>query len=326
MPDVAITGGSGFVGGDLLDALVERGDDVRAIVRSRTAAEIVQARGASPVVVDLFDADALRSSLWGVPVLFHVAGVNDTCPRNTGEMDRVNVDGARAVVEAAADAGVGRIVLTSSAATIGEAPGTIGAEHTAHTGEYLSAYARSKHHGELAAFSAAEELGIDLVAVNPSSVQGPGRAGGSAKLLLRAISSDRPWLYDTHLSIVDVADCTHGHLAAAERGRPGERYLLSGATVRVSDAVSSISDAIGTHLDPRWVSEGVLRTLGRPAARMASWIRPGAGICPALVDTLLHGHRFDASKSEQDLGLVYRSLEDTLARTIAWFRSEGLID
>jgi dihydroflavonol-4-reductase len=240
-------------------------------------------------------------------------------------MDRVNVDGTRAIVEAAADAGVGRVVVTSSAATIGEAAGTIGAEHTAHTGDYLSPYARSKHRGEEVAFATAADLGVDLVAVNPSSVQGPGRAGGSAKLFLHAIRSERPWLYETDLSVVDIADCTAGHVAAAERGRSGERYLLSGATIKVSDAVAMVGEALGRPVRPRWISEGVLRTVGRPAARLVARVRPDAGICPALIDTLLHGHRFDASKSERDLGLEYRSIRNTLERTVSWFRAEGLI-
>lgn len=325
-PDVAITGASGFVGGDLASRLVEQGRSVRALVRSESSAERVRALGADPHLVDLHDGDGLRRALWGVPLLFHVAGVNDTCPRDVAAMDRTNVEGTRQVVVAAADAGVGRVVVTSSAATIGEAEGTIGAEHTAHTGDYLSPYARSKHRAELAAFATADDVGLDLVAVNPSSVQGPGRSGGSARLILHALRRPRPWLFDTTVSIVDIADCTDGHVAAAERGRAGERYLLSGATTRVSHAVDVASEAAGVTVAPRWLSEGTIRAIGRPAARLASWMRPGAGVCPALIDTLLHGHRFDASKSTRDLGMSYRPLEDTLARTIAWFRAEGLID
>lgn len=325
-PEVAITGASGFVGGDLAARLVGQGRTVRALVRSRASADRVRELGTEPVLVGLDDEAGLREALWGVPLLFHVAGVNETCPRDVAAMDRVNVDGTRHVVAAAADAGVGRVVVTSSAATIGEAEGTIGAEHTAHTGEYLSPYARSKHRSELAAFAAGEELGVEVVAVNPSSVQGPGRSGGSARLILYALRKRRPWLFDTTVSLVDIADCTDGHLAAAERGRAGERYLLSGATTRVSQAVSVASGLAGMTVEPRWLSEGTVRTLGRPASRVARWLRPGAGVCPALIDTLLHGHRFDASKSVNDLGVTYRPLEETLARTVAWFRDEGLVD
>lgn len=324
-PDAVVTGGSGFVGGDLLARLVERGDAVRALVRSEVAAETVRARGAQPVVVDLFDADGLRKALSGVRLLFHVAGVNDTCPRDPAAMDRVNVEGTRCVIDAASEAGVERVVLTSSAATIGERTGTVGAERTRHGGRYLSRYARSKHQAELVAFDTARARGIDVVVVNPSSVQGPGRAGGSARLLLYLLRAHRPWLVETSISLIDIADCTEGHLRAASRGTPGERYLLSGATLGVSEAVDLASDTIGREIEPRWLSATTARVLGRPAATIVSWVKPDSGICPALIDTLLHGHRFDASRSERELGMSYRPVADTFERTVAWLRAEGLV-
>lgn len=325
MPDTAITGASGLVGGDLLETLVDRGDSCRAIVRSEESAQRVASLGATPVVADLFDHEAMRDALWGAGVLYHVAGVNDTCARDSSAMDRVNIDGTRSVVQAAAAGGVGRIVYTSSAAAIGENQGIVANEEIVNNGEYLSPYARSKHLAELAAFEEASEVGIDLVAVNPSSVQGPGRSGGSAKILLYVLRSRRPVLTDSYLSIVDIADCTAGHIAAAEEGRAGERYLLSGATPSVRDAVDLAQSIGGATIDPRWVSEGVVRTLGRPASRLVNMVRPDAGLCPALIDTLLHGHRFDGSRAERDLGIVYTPVSDTFARTIDWFRSEALI-
>jgi dihydroflavonol-4-reductase len=313
------------VGGHLLTALVAAGTRVRALVRSETSAARVATAGATPHLVDLFDADGLRDALWGVDVLYHVAGVNETCPSNPARMDRVNVDGTRSVVAAAADAGVGRVVYTSSAAAIGEAEGMIGTERTVHSGVHLSAYARSKHRAELAAFAEAEAVGVDLVAVNPSSVQGPGRSGGSTRLLLHVLRSKRPLLVDTRLSIVDIEDCTAGHLAAAARGRGGERYLLSGATLSVTEAIRIIESTTGRAIHPRWVGEGTARTIGRPLARLAHAVRPRSGICPELIDTLLHGHRFDGSRAERELGIVYTPIDVTFARTIEWFEAEGLL-
>nr|MDJ0955186.1 NAD-dependent epimerase/dehydratase family protein [Acidimicrobiia bacterium] len=241
--DVAITGGSGLVGGHLLSTLVKGGRAVRAIVRSDAAARRVEELGAEAIVADLFDHDSFRDAVWGVPVLYHVAGVNETCPSDARWMDHVNIDGTRAVVAAAADAGVGRVVYTSSAAAIGEANGMVGTEATRHSGTYLSRYARSKHRAEIAAFEAAGEHGVDLVAVSPSSVQGPGRSGGSAKILLYALRAKRPLLVDVKVSLVDIEDCTAGHLAAAEQGRSGERYLLSGSTTSVPDLVAMAGSA-----------------------------------------------------------------------------------
>ena len=323
--EVAITGASGLVGGHLAARLIDSGTSVRAIVRSDEAAAKVESLGASAIIVDLFDRDGLRDAFWGVDVVYHVAGVNETCPRDAAAMDRVNIDGTTTVVGAAADAGAGRVVYTSSAAVIGEPEGTIGHEETVHTGTYLSPYARSKKLAEEAAFAAAERSDVDLVAVLPSSVQGPGRSTGSARILLHVLTTNRPRLMDTKVSIVDIEDCTDGHLAAAERGRRGERYLVSGATISVADAVSLAEQITGETIDPRWLSEGTVRRWGGLVARLAQIVRPSADVCPALVRTLLHGHRFDASKSERDLAMRYRPIEDTFARTIAWFESEALI-
>ena len=221
---------------------------------------------------------------------------------------------------------MGRIVYTSSAATIGEAEGIVGTEEIVHTGEFLSPYARSKYLAEIAAFEAAAAAGIDLVAVNPSSVQGPGRSGGSARILLHALRSAKPFLYDAHVSIVDVADSTAAHVGAAHRGRAGERYLVSGASIKVSEAIDIAQREADVAIDPRWLSETTMRAVVRPVAGLVHAFRPGAGICPSLIDTLLHGHRFDASKSERDLGVVYTPIGETFARTIEWFRTESLID
>ncbi|MGI9529325.1 MAG: NAD-dependent epimerase/dehydratase family protein [Acidimicrobiia bacterium] len=325
MPDTAITGASGLVGGDLLKTLVDRGESCRAIVRSEASAQTVASLGATPVVADLFDHDAMRDALWGAEVLYHVAGVNETCARDSSAMDSVNIDATRSVIRAAAAGGVGRIVYTSSAAAIGENQGIVANEDIVNNGEYLSPYARSKHPAEIAAFEEASEVGIDLVAVNPSSVQGPGRSGGSAKILLYVLRSRRPVLTDSFLSIVDIGDCTAGHIAAADRGRAGERYLLSGAALSVRDAVDLAQRVSGASINPRWVSEGVVRMVSRPASRFVNLVKPDAGLCPALIDTLLHGHRFDGSRAERDLGVVYTPISDTFTRTIEWFRSEALI-
>ena len=115
----------------------------------------------------------------GCEAAYHVAGVNSHCPPDPDMLLKVNVDGAEAAVRAAARAGIGRMVYTSSAASLGEPAGTVGAEDSTHRGSYLSVYDRSKHVGEQAVFAAAAETGVELVAVNPSSVQGPPRTGGN---------------------------------------------------------------------------------------------------------------------------------------------------
>jgi dihydroflavonol-4-reductase len=320
-----VTGGSGLVGGHLIGGLVSKGWSVDALVRSSDAAEKVTALGASPVPGDLFDTSGLADAMGRAAIVFHVAGVNDTCPRDPASMDRVNIEGTRSVVAAAAAAGVERVVYTSSAATIGEATGVLATEATPHSGGFLSPYARSKYLAEQAAFAEANRLDVDLVAVNPSSVQGPGRATGSAEILIRILNSTRPILVDTNISIVDIEDCTMGHIAAATHGEPGARYLLSARPITVADAVSVTAEFLGQPIRPRWVPARAAKMVGLPLVWVAGKMRPGAGICPALVRTLLHGHRFDATRATEQLGVTFRPATETLERTAEWLLAKGYV-
>jgi dihydroflavonol-4-reductase len=320
---VFVTGGTGFLGTNLLRGLRDAGIATVALARDRTGGETVGGYGARPVIGDLFEADVLTDGMRSCDVVFHVAGVNAMCESDPTEMFRVNVEGTRRVVRAAAAAGVGRVVVTSSAAALGEARGTVGSETTPHRGSYLSDYERSKHEGEIAAFEEAERHGVDLVAVNPSSVQGPGRTRGSAELLLRAVNSRFPVLVDTTVSIVDVDDCTAGHIAAATRGAPGERYVLNGASIEVRDLVGLFREVTGAAIHPIVVPRRVAAALGTPAA--AVFGRSSRTFCPEMVRTLLHGHRYDGSRATRDLGVTYTPLVETLRRTIRWYVDFGFV-
>jgi dihydroflavonol-4-reductase len=240
-------------------------------------------------------------------------------------MRRVNVDGAAAAVHAAARARVPRLVHTSSAATIGEPPGTVGREDTPHRGWYLSTYERTKTEGERAVLAAAEATGQDVVLVNPSSVQGPGRAGGTGRFLLAFLDGRLKVFVPTTVSLVDIADCIEGHLLAAERGASGERYLLNGMALPIRDALALASDVVGVErtarLLPRSVAS-VAATVVERGSRLAGRKPP---VCREMVRTLLHGHRYDGSRAERELGLRYTDPRETVARTVEWARSAGLL-
>ena len=172
---VFVTGGSGVIGGALVERLVaarRRGRRARALRRGRGRS--CRARGAEVARGDVLDEDALARGMDGAELAFHVAGVNALCVEDPEPMRRVNVDGAVAAVRAAAAAGVPRLVHTSSAATLGEAPGTIGREDTPHRGWYLSTYERTKTEGERAVLAAAAQTGQDVVLRQPVLGPGPG--------------------------------------------------------------------------------------------------------------------------------------------------------
>ena len=320
-----ITGASGLIGAALLTRLVERGDDVVALARSDAAAEKVRASGAQVARGDTVDEDALAAGMAGCEIGYHVAGVNTLCPSDPTTLFHTNVRGAEAAVRAAGRAGLRRLILTSSAAALGEAAGTVGSESTPHRGSYLSAYERSKHEGELAAFEAARRTGVDLVSVNPSSVQGPGRTGGTGRILLAYLNGRLKAFLDTHISLVDIRDCVEGHVLAEQHGKPGERYVLNGVTLTSREALELISSLTGAgdrvRIVPGPVATGVAAVV-EGAFRVA---RRDPPLCREMVRTLLHGHRYDGSRATRELGLEYTPVRDTFARTVEWALANGLV-
>jgi dihydroflavonol-4-reductase len=322
---VFVSGGTGVIGAALVGRLRERGDEVIALARSDAASRMLQARGARVVRGEGYDEDVLTQGMQGCVQAFNVAGVNQLCVEDPRPMERMNVGGAAAAVRAAARAGVARLVHTSSAATIGEAPGTVGSERTPHRGWYLSNYERTKTEGERAALATSREVGQDLVLVNPSSVQGPGRAGGTGRILLAFLDGRLRVFVPTCVSLVDIDDCVTGHLLAAERGAAGERYLLNGMTLEISQALALAAEIAGVERKP-WLLPRRVATVAAAAVergfRLAGRRPP---VCREMVRTLLHGHRYDGSRAERELGLRYTDPRETLRKTVNWARAEGLI-
>ncbi|HXF35719.1 MAG TPA: NAD-dependent epimerase/dehydratase family protein [Actinomycetota bacterium] len=323
--EALVTGASGFVGGAVVRRLRAEGRTVRALVRSDDAARAARAAGARPVSGDVLDPTSLLEAMRGCGVVFHAAGVNAMCAPDPEAMLRTNVEGTANVVRAAAAAGVRRVVHTSSASTIGEPAGTVGREDTPHRGRYLSAYERSKHRAELRALELGRALGLDVVCVNPASVQGPGRTGGTARLLLEAVRGRLPFVVDARFTVVDVEDCALGHLLAADRGRPGERYLLAGATLTVREALELFERVAGSRPRVRFVPpRAALIAAGAVEAAARAVGRPPP-VCREMVRTLLHGHAYDGGRAARELGLTYTPIEETLRRTLAWYVEQGML-
>lgn len=325
MSRVFVTGGSGFVGRALVERLLSRGDEVVTLARSSQSEAALGALGATVARGDILDEDAMCAAMAGCSVAFNVAGVNTLCVEDAGPMIAANVEGPSALVQAAARAGIPRVVHTSSAATIGEPRGTVGREATPHRGWYLSAYERSKTEGERTAFEAGRRTGVEVVCVNPSSVQGPGRTGGTGRFLLAFLDGRLKLFVRTNISLVDIADCTEGHLLAADRGAAGERYLLNGMTLTVGEALALAREVAGVHTKPRLVPRPVAVAAAYGVEQTFRLVRRRPPVCREMVRTLLHGHRYDGSRAMRELGLVYTSPRETLRRTAEWARSAGLL-
>ena len=320
---VGVTGGSGVVGRALVRHLVGEGHQVSALARTPASAAELARLGATPFDGDVIDPPGLIPLVEGKDWVFHVAGINEMCSPDPDLMDLVNIQGTRNVLEACRSAEVGRMIHTSSAAAIGEAHGTIGSEASRHRGSYLSRYERSKHLSEQLVLDEAGDL--DVVVVNPSSVQGPGRATGTGKLILDLLNGTLRFLVETTVSIVDIDDCARGHVLAAERGANGQRYILNGSSSSISRLVDLFNQVTGRSLAPRFLP-GWVATASAPALELGARItnrRPP--VCREMVRVLRAGHSYDGSRATRELGLGYTPLETTITRTVDWFRDQGLL-
>ena len=273
------------------------------------------------VKADVLDRAALRRAFRGCETVFHTAGL--VASRPAGKVWEVNALGPRMAVEAAAAEGVKRVVLTSSVAGVGPAaPGEEVDEATTYTAGGLGlTYSESKHEGEVEALAAAARTGVELVVVEPGYVLGmpvdrslPGET--STRTVGNYLRGRLPAVVDGGLSVVDVEDVARGHLLAAERGAPGERYILGGHNLGWPELIERIAELSGVHhpvvVIPREVAYGLrdARSLGVPF-----WlpIEPEGFVLMAQWWTV------SSAKAKRELGYKVRPLEKTLQETIDWY-------
>ena len=161
--------------------------------------------------------------------------------------------------------------------------------------------------------------------VNPCSVQGPGRAGGTGRLLLAFLDGRLRVFVPTLVSLVDIDDCVAGHLLAAEHGVAGERYLVNGMTLEITQALALAAEVAGVERKPRLLPSRVATVAAAAVERGFKLAGRRPPVCREMVRTLLHGHRYDGSRAERELGLRYTDPRETIRKTVDWARAEGLI-
>ena len=313
-----VTGATGFVGGHVARLLAERGDEVRVTYRDSARLRRLEGVEVEPVKADVLDRGAMRRALRGCKVVFHTAGYVNSRPAE--RVWRINALSPRVVVEAAAAEGVERVLLTSTVAAIGTAPDDDVADetHVYRPGGPGMDYADSKHEGELEAMAAGARLGVDVVVVNPSYVLGvpvdrrePGET--STRTVANFLLGRLPAVVDGATNIVDVEDVAAGHLLAAQRGVPGERYILGGYNITWVDLIDRLAAKSGVHhpllVLPRDVAA---------VARLQSELGLPGPVAPEALILMAQNWRYSSRKAKKELGYKTRSLDKTLGETIAW--------
>jgi dihydroflavonol-4-reductase len=316
---VCVTGATGFIGAHVA-RLASQSAAVRVTYREDARLTRLGDTEAEPVRADVLDRAALRRAFRGCDTVFHCAGFVGSHPAD--RVWRVNALSPRVAVEAAAAEDVGRVVVTSSVAGIGPAPaGEVGTEDDVYRGGGLDlAYADAKHEGEAEALAAGARHGVEVVIVNPSYVFGvpvdrtaPGET--STRMIGSYLRGRLPAVVNGETNVVDVRDVAKGHLSAAERGRPGERYVLGGHDLRWVELFERVAELSGVRHP--------LLVLPREAGSLAR-AAEAAGL-PTLISAvgfvlMAQNWRYSSAKARRELGYRARSLDRTLTDTIDWYQ------
>jgi dihydroflavonol-4-reductase len=317
-----ITGATGFVGGLLASRLVADGRPVRALVRHLGDRERLPDPRVELAIGNLDDEESLVRAADGCEVVYHVAGMNQLCLADPAPLYRVNVEGTRRMLEAARRAGVRRVVHTSSAATLGGDGSSFMDETSGPPAEFTSHYARSKFEGEQVALGFD---GVEVVVVNPSSVQGPGRTTGTAAVFIGYLNGKLPFDLPARFGICYTEDCVNGHLLAEAKGRPGRRYILNTDTLTNSEAIDLIAVISGLVDRPRTLPLPVAMGVAGVAEAVARLRGRQPKLCRETIRTMGHPHLYDGSRAARELGLRYTPIRQALEATVRWYVEQGLV-
>jgi len=323
-----VTGGTGFVGAHVVRALLAEGRPVRCLARPGSRRDNLAGLDVEIVEGDLLDPPSLARAMRGVSTLYHVAADYRLWARDRGELFKANVGGSNNVFDAASEAGVARVVYTSSVAALGlTADGSPADENTpVERRRIVGHYKKSKYDAERVAVRWAAK-GLPVVIVNPSTPVGELdiKPTPTGQMIVDFLNRRIPAYVDTGLNLVDVRDVARGHLLAAEKGRVGERYILGNRNLTLKEILDRLAGLTGlpspaTRL-PHWIplavgaaSSALARVTGKPPRVSLDSVRMS-----------MHRMFFDAGKAVRELGLPQTPVEEPLRRAVDWFRANGYV-
>ncbi len=322
-----VTGATGFLGSHVARVLADNGADMRLLVRSSSNLRNIEGLRADRALGDLRDPASLEKAMAGCDVVFHVAADYRLWVRDPNEMYRSNVEGTRAILEAARKNGVRRVVYTSSVATIGFTRNGYPANEDSPVSlaDMIGHYKRSKFMAEQLALEAGRS-GLHLVVVNPTTPVGDQdvKPTPTGRIVVDFLKRKFPAYVETGLNLVDVRECARGHVTALEKGKSGERYILGGENLTLKQILDKLAKITG---------------LPSPMLKLPYIFAYAAGIADEIVTGRLRGREPRATidtvrmgakkmfassdKAERDLGWKIVPVESALRRAAEWFRVNG---
>jgi nucleoside-diphosphate-sugar epimerase len=320
-----VTGGTGFVGINLIELLVNEGWDVTALHRPTSNLEYLKRFPIKLAEGTVTDRESLeRAIAEGTDVVFHVAGDTNFWSKRNPQQNAINIDGTRNMVEVAASKGVGTFIHTSSNSAWGRVKGTVTEETPCEGKSSWINYERSKHLGELEALKGTK-LGMKVVVMNPGDVAGPYDANTWGRLFFLLRDGDLPAVSPGTVTLTHVHDVVRAHLDAVTKGRSGERYILAGEDCDVADFVAEAARVSGTKA-PRKVPAWVLKLYGRASVMVAVVTGKEPDVTPEIAAvTSAIGTTFRSDKAMRELGYRIQPMPTTVRDNYEWLVKEGLL-
>lgn len=324
-----VTGATGFIGSHITRKLVERGERVKVLVRKTSDTRNIDSLDVEKVYGDVGNPDSLRTAFSGCETLYHAAGFVSFKKSDYQKMIDVNVKGSSNVLSAAMDAGVSRVLFTSSVAAIGvESDGSPVTEETEY--ELYSeeiGYMNCKYLAEKEAKRFARN-GLPVVILNPSVVLGPGDVYlSSSGSVLWFCKRRFPGYMDGTFNVVDAEDVAEGHLLAAEKGKPGERYILANENVDVRGYFALLEKVTGVAAPKIKIPYPFAYTTAFLLERLFGFSFPNySSLDLDSIKLSRYNWHADASKAARELGFTTTPVEETIGKTVEWFRENGYLD
>lgn len=326
---VLVTGASGFVGSAVARKLVEAGFSVRALVRPTSPRFHLGRLDLQFAIGDFRHPESVRQAMTGVRYVFHVAADYRLWARDRNEIYVNNVVGTRTIMDEALRAGVERVVYTSSVATLALQVGGAPSDETKPLDEHkaIGVYKRSKVAAERLVEKMVAEQGLPAVIVNPSTPIGPCdvKPTPTGRVIVEAARGRMPGFVDTGLNLVHVDDVADGHLAALARGKIGERYILGGHDVRLSDMLADIARMTGRRPPRLRVPRRAIFPLAFGAETIARFTGREPFVTMDALRMAKYHMFFNPAKAERELGIKARPHTDALQDAIDWFREAGYL-
>jgi dihydroflavonol-4-reductase len=322
-----VTGATGFVGSHVARALAEQGAELRLLMRPTSRTENIADLRAEVALGDLRDPETLRNTMTGCESVFHVAADYRIWVRDPDEMYRANVEGTKAIIAAARESGVRRIVYCSSVATMGfTKTGQVVDENTpVSVAEMVGHYKRSKFLAEQMALEAGRSGG-DVVVVNPTTPVGENdiKPTPTGRIIVDFLMRKFPAYVDTGLNLVDVKEVARGHILALEKARAGERYILGGENLTLKEILDKLSALTGLPSPSLRVPHAVAMTFAAFDQFFTGVVRNKEP--RATIDAVKMGRKkmfASSAKAERELGYRAVPVESALRRAVEWFQAHG---